>query len=548
MTAEHAAFRLSTHEVTNQPPPLVDYDLYGSDPGLVEAVAREGAAWAEADLAAFGRATGTAQMFAFGEAANRHCPELRAFDRYGRRIDEVEYHPCYHALMRFGLGAGIHALPWTCGRTGGHVAHAALEYMLTQIEAGICCPITMTYACVPALRHADALAEEWLPAILAKTYDGRALAVSAKGCATVGMAMTEKQGGSDVRANTTRAMALGGDAYELVGHKWFCSAPMSDAFLTLAQAPGGLTAFLVPRFLPDGRRNAILIQRLKDKLGNRSNASSEIEYHGALARCVGEEGRGVATIMEMVRHTRLDAANVSAGMMRQAAVQAIHHAAHRSAFGRLLIDQPVMKAVLADLVLEAEASLALVMRVARAFDGATQDELAFARIGSAIAKFWITKRLPNHAYEALECLGGNGYVEDGPMARLYREAPVNAIWEGSGNVNALDVLRALSRDPGTLSAWRAEAHAARGQSAAFDRFLERLDDRLAALVAEEGAARGLVEDMALALEGSLLIRHAPDAIATGFVAARIEDLRGCYGALPAGLPLDAIVGRARISL
>ncbi|MDQ0470418.1 acyl-CoA dehydrogenase family protein [Labrys wisconsinensis] len=547
MTARAPTSALPTHMVANQPPPLVDVNLFETDPGLTEALRREGAGWAEAEASAFGAVLGREETIALGEAANRFPPQLKSFDRYGRRLDEVEYHPAYHALMALGLGAGIHALPWTAARPGAHVAHAALEYMLTQVEAGVCCPITMTYAGVPALRQAPAL-EGLVPLVLGRGYDGRAVPVAAKGSATIGMAMTEKQGGSDVRANTTRAVLLEGDSYALTGHKWFCSAPMSDAFLTLAQTGAGLTCFLVPRWRPDGTRNGILLQRLKDKLGNRSNASAEIEYDRAWAQRIGEEGRGIAAIMEMVRHTRLDAAVVSAGMMRQGVVQAAHHAAHRSAFGRLLIDQPAMRAVLADLALEAEAALALVMRVARAFDGADEAERAFARIGSALAKFWVTKRLPGHAYEALECLGGNGYVEEAPMARLYREAPVNAIWEGSGNVNALDVLRALGREPGALTAWRGEAQAARGALPAFDRFFDGLDAALADLAGAEATARRLVEDMALALQASLLLRHAPAPIGEAFVAARIGGgMRGCYGALPAGLALDPIIARARVA-
>ena len=361
------------------------------------------------------------------------------------------------------------------------------------------------------------------------------------------MAMTEKQGGTDVRANTTGARPLGEDLYELTGHKWFCSAPMSDGFLTLAQAHGGLSCFFVPRWRPDGTRNPIFIQRLKDKLGNRSNASAEIDYAGALAWRIGEEGRGVATIMAMVNQTRLDAAVVCAGMMRQCAVQAVHHAAHRRAFGKLLIEQPLMQPVLADLVVEAEAATMLVMRVARAFDGNTPEERAFARISAAIAKFWVTKRLPNLSYEALECLGGNGFVEEGPLARFYREAPVNAIWEGSGNVNALDVLRALGREPATVEALRVELEAARGLDRRYDAFVATLEAGMRAGGMQEALARRLVEDLALALEASLLLRHGPPSVAEAFVAGRLNGgMRGCYGALPADLSLQPILDRARI--
>ena len=424
---------------------------------------------------------------------------------------------------------------------------AALEFMLTQTEAGVCCPITMTYASIPALNHAPRLYDRWAPMILNPAYDGRMIPAPEKGSATIGMAMTEKQGGSDVRANTTRAEDRG-DHYALTGHKWFCSAPMSDAFLTLAQLNEELTCFLVPRWTPEAKRNRFFIQRLKDKLGNRSNASAEIEYDETFAEIVGEPGLGVQTIMEMVRHTRLDAAVVCAGMMRQGAVQAVHHAAHRSAFGKALIDQPLMKAVLADLVLESEAATALVMRVARSFDGETEEERAFARISSAIAKFWITKRLPNHAYEAMECLGGNGYVEESGMPRLYREAPVNAIWEGSGNVNALDVLRALGRDHETLHAYMAELNLARGADPRFDQAIEHLLNALSDPDDREVRARRIVEEMAVLLQTSLLLRHAPDAVSGAFIAARLPgQTRGCYGALPAGLALDAIIERARIN-
>jgi putative acyl-CoA dehydrogenase len=537
---------LATHDVANQPPPLADYNLFATDPGLVAALRREGAGWAEDKAAALGANAGSAEILALGDAANRHPPELHAFDRYGARIDQIEFHPAYHALMRLGFEAEIHSIAWTAQRSGAHVAHAALEYMLTQAEAGVCCPITMSYAAVPALAQAPAVAAEWHPLILAAAYDGRAVPAADKAGATIGMAMTEKQGGSDLRTNTTRAEADGGGHYILTGHKWFCSAPMSDGFLTLAQAAGGQTCFFVPRFLPDGARNRIFIQRLKDKLGNRSNASAEIEYDGARAVRVGEEGRGIATIMTMVAHTRLDAAVVCAGMMRQGAVQAVHHAAHRMAFGRLLVEQPLMQAVLADLVIEAEAATALVMRVARAFDGGSAEERAFARIGAALAKFWVTKRLPNHAYEALECFGGNGFVEDSQMPRLYREAPVNAIWEGSGNVNALDLLRALGREPATRAAFFAEIAAVRGGHAGLDRSAAALESALAD--ADEGNARRLAEEMAVLLQAALLVRHGPGEVADAFVAARLGGgMRGCYGALPKGLALAPIIARARVT-
>jgi putative acyl-CoA dehydrogenase len=538
---------LPTHAVTNQPPPLVDYNLFDTDPGLREALTREGAGWAETKARAFGADVGSAEAIRQGFEANVHKPELTVFDRYGERIDEVAFHPAWHDLMALGLKSEVHSIAWTANKLGGHVAHAALEYMLTQTEAGVCCPITMTYASIPALKHAPKLYERWAQLILKPAYDGRSLPAPEKGSATIGMAMTEKQGGSDVRANTTRAEDRG-DHYALTGHKWFCSAPMSDAFLTLAQMPEGLTCFVVPRWRPDGTRNRIFIQRLKDKLGNRSNASAEIEYDETFAEIIGDPGQGLRTIMDMVRHTRLDCAAACAGMMRQGAVQAVWHAAHRSAFGKALIDQPLMRATLADLVLESEAATALALRVARAFDGESDHERAFARIGSAIAKFWITKRLPNHAYEAMECLGGNGYVEESGMPRLYREAPVNAIWEGSGNVNALDVLRALGREPDALHAYLAELNLARGADPRFDQAIEHLLTALSDPDDREARARRIVEDMAVLLQASLLLRHAPDAVSSAFVVTRLPgSMRGCYGALPAGLALDDVIARARLS-
>ena len=550
-TAREALTDLPTHSVENQPPPLIDVDLYAADPSLQAAVARSGAGWAADRLHAMGRTAGSAEVLENGDRANRHPPELHAFDRYGARTDHVEFHPAYHDLLGLGLRAGTASIAWTAEQPGGHTAHAALEYLLTQAEAGVCCPITMTYASVPTLRQNTALAAEWLPRILNPAYDGRAVPASQKGSATIGMAMTEKQGGSDVRANTTRAEATGvGGEYVLTGHKWFCSAPMSDGFLTLAQAPGGLTCFFAPRFQPDGVRNRVFIQRLKSKLGNRSNASAEIDYVGALAFRIGEEGRGVPAIMEMVRHTRLDCAVACAGMMRWGAVNAVHHAAHRRAFGKALIDQPLMRPVLADLVVEAEAGTALAFRVAQAFDRMDDpQEAAFARLASAVAKFWITKRLPNHAYEAMECLGGNGFVEESGMPRLYREAPVNAIWEGSGNVNALDVLRAMAREPATLEAVLTEIGKTSGAHPAFDAAFDALKQALGDHGDLEARARRLVEDLALLLQASLLIRHGSPEVAEVFIAGRLKGaMRGCYGALPAGLPLGPVIERARVML
>jgi putative acyl-CoA dehydrogenase len=538
-----------THEVLNQPPPLEDYDLFTSDAALREGLAREGGGWAEARVQAFGAIVGQAGWFAIGRQANHFTPELRSHDRFGHRIDEVEFHPAWHEVMGLAMAHEVHALPWRHPRPGAHVARSALHSMLAQVEAGACCPITMTFACVPALRHEKAVAAEWEPRLLATEYDPRSLPADQKRSATLGMAMTEKQGGSDLRTNTTQARALGGDdEYALTGHKWFCSAPMSDAFLTLAKTgEGEITCFLVPRWRPDGTRNAIEIQRLKDKLGNRSNASSEIEYRGAWARRVGPCGRGIATILEMVQHTRLDCVAGSAGLMRQALAQAIHHASHRAAFGRRLVEQPLMRAVLADLALESEAATALALRLARAFDEAPRDagERAFARIATAVAKYQVCKRAPQAIGEAMECLGGNGYAEDSGLPRLYREAPVNAIWEGSGNVICLDVLRAMRREADTLPALMAELRLARGADRRFDAWLARLDAELSEAGDPEPRARRLVEDLAVGLQASLLLRNAPAEVGETFCAARLDAGRGLgFGALLAGAPVAALVARA----
>lgn len=535
---------LETHEVTNQPPPIAAYNLFDADPILRAALRREGAGWAERRVRDFGAALGEEAVPALAEAANRYPPELRAFDRFGHRIDEVEYHPAYHALMTLAKRHEVHSIAWTAGREGAHVAHMALEYLLVQAEAGVCCPITMTYAAVPALRRAPALAAEWEPRITAPEYDPRCIPAGEKTGATMGMAMTEKQGGSDLRAATTRARALGDGAYELTGHKWFCSAPMSDAFLTIAYTDEGLGCFLAPRWRPDGSRNPFLIQRLKDKLGDRSNASAEIEYRGTWAQIVGEEGRGIRTIIEMVHHTRLDTALAAAGMMRQAVVLAVHHAAHRRAFQRPLIDQPLMRNLLADLVVEWAAATMMAARVARGFDAPGDP---FARIAVSIAKYWINKRLPNHVFEAMECLGGGGYVEESAMPRLYREAPVNSIWEGSGNVICLDVLRAMARAPDSLDAFLAELDAARGGDRRLDAAIERLRKDLAAKGDREPRARRLVESMALALQGALAVRFAPPAVADAFCASRLGgDWGRVLGTLPAGVAFDEIIALGRV--
>ncbi len=549
------AASLATHTVANQPPDFAPRDLWRTDPVLRDAVRREGAGRAADRLAALGAEAGSDRVMELGEQANRHPPLLRSFDRFGHRLDEVEFHPAYHALMELAFRHRLHAVPWTADRRGGHVAHAAMGYMLTQAEAGVLCPVAMTYAAVPVLRRQPELAAAWLPRILSDRYDPRFLPAGEKTGCTIGMAMTEKQGGSDVRANTTQARPCGaggpGGDYVLTGHKWFCSVPMSDAFLTLAQAGRGLSCFLVPRWRPDGTRNPFRIQRLKDKLGNRSNASAEIEYDGTWAVLVGEEGGGVPTIIDMVHHTRLDCSSAAAGLMRAAVARALHHATHRMAFGRALVRQPLMRAVLADLALESEAAVALVLRVARAFDDGEADPQgrAFARLAVAVTKYWITKRCPALVYEALECHGGNGYVEDGGMPRLYREAPLNAIWEGSGNVICLDVLRTLHKEPAALAGLESELAAAGGLDGRFDDWVRRTREMLAGLLADpregEGQARRLVERLALALQAGLLLRHAPPAIAEAFCASRLGgDWGHAFGTLPPEADGDAILDRA----
>ena len=457
---------LETHEVINAPPPFAGRNLYAEDRALREAARLHGGDWVEQPLSALGGAAGSEEVLQWGEDANRYPPELQTFDRFGRRLDEVRFHPAYHRLMTLAMEHRIHSIGWKEKREGKHVAHAAMLALFSQAEAGTMCPISMTYASVPALRHQPDIASVWVPKVVDGTYDAPLRPIAEKRGVTVGMAMTEKQGGSDVRANTTRATPLGkggpGAEYRLVGHKWFCSAPMSDAFLTTAYTDRGLSCFLVPRIKPDGARNTIQIMRLKDKLGNKSNASSEIEYHDAYAQMIGEEGRGVATIIDMVHHTRLDTMAGSLGIMRRALAEAVHHVSHRRAFQKTLIDQPLMRAVVADIALDYEAAAMLTMRVARAFDGESEHERRFARLAVALGKFWITKRTPQFVYECLECLGGGGYVEDCPLPRFYREAPVNAIWEGSGNVIALDILRAFQKEPAVLDAYFAELSPARG--------------------------------------------------------------------------------------
>ncbi|MEU0179203.1 acyl-CoA dehydrogenase family protein [Streptomyces massasporeus] len=535
-----------THDVTNQAPPLTPYDA-SDDTALLEGLRREGAGWAEEDLRRLGLQAGSAQAQEWADLANRHEPELRTHDRYGNRVDEVEFHPSWHHLMRTAIGEGLAASPWADDRPGAHVVRSAGGLVWGHTEAGHGCPTSMTYAAVPALRRQPELAKLYEPLLTSREYDPVLREPTEKRGLLAGMGMTEKQGGSDVRTNTTAATPTAEPGvYTLRGHKWFTSAPMCDVFLVLAQAPGGLSCFLVPRVLPDGTRNTFRIQRLKDKLGNRSNASSEPEFDGTVAWLVGPEGQGVKTIIEMVNCTRLDCVMMSAALMRKSLVEAAHHARHRSAFGARLVDQPLMRNVLADLALESEAATTLTLRLAGAADRAIrgdEGEAAFRRIATAVGKYWVTKRGPAFTAEALECLGGNGYVEDSGMPRHYREAPLLSIWEGSGNVNALDVLRALSREPGTAEALFGELALARGADARLDAAVTRLRTGLSA--ASPTTARRLVEQMALALQGSLLVRHAPPAVADAFCATRLGgDWGHAFGTLPESAGLDAIVERA----
>jgi len=541
---------VATHEVTNQPPPLEGYDVFGADAALAEGVEREGAGWAADDLHALGRLAGSPEAIGWGFEANRHPPELRTHDRFGHRVDEVRYHPAYHELMQVAVGHGLHGAPWAVDRPGVHVARAAGFMTWSQVEAGHGCPVSMTYSIVPALRNQPDLAAEWEPRLAARAYDPRNVPAREKAGAIAGMAMTEKQGGSDVRANATRAEPAGDGSWLLTGHKWFCSAPMSDVFLMLAQAPGGLSCFLVPRWLPDGERNAgFRLQRLKDKLGNRSNASSEIELDGAAAWLVGEEGRGVRTIIDMVAHTRLDCVLGATATVRQATAQALHHAAHRRAFGKALVDQPLMRVVLADLAVESEASTVTALRLARAFDDAARgDEAAgaFRRLATAVGKYWVCKRQPTVVGEALECLGGNGYVEESIMPRLFRESPLNGIWEGSGNVICLDVLRAMAREPQALEAFLGELELAAGADERLDAAVARVRSELGDVVGIEARARRVVEAMALAFQASLLVRHGHPAVAEAFLASRLRGDEGlALGTLPPGVDVGTIIERAR---
>ena len=539
----------------NQVPPLTGYNLFQSDRALTAAVEREGAGWAREQISELGRLLGTEEAQRWGFEANENKPVLHTHDRHGNRRDEVVFHPSWHQLMRISVAHRLHSLPWVAASpAGAHVARAALMMLTAQNEAGHTCPISMTFSAVAALRVEPDLARAWEPRLFSSAYDSRFAPAQEKSGVLLGMGMTEKQGGSDVRANTTHALRIGNShEYLVTGHKWFCSAPMCDAFLILAKTAKGLSCFLLPRWTPTGERNRFYIQRLKDKMGNRSNASAEVEFEQAWAHLVGEEGRGVQTIIEMVNHTRLDCAIASAGLMRQALAQAVHHAAHRRAFGKLLLEQPLMRNVLADLAIESEAATLLAFRLARSFDmrAADERERAFCRIATAIAKYWLCKRSPVHVGEALECLGGNGYVEESIMPRLYREAPLYSIWEGSGNVICLDVLRALAKDPATVEALLAELKPAAGADKRVEKFVagvQRLlpdkanDQSMHGYGAAEYAARELTERLALALQAALVVRHGSPAVAEAFLASRLAGQHGqAFGTLPADMDVDAVL-------
>ena len=538
----------STHDVTNQVPPLTaDISTF---PALLEGLHREGAGWAEPEVRDLGMLANSETAQEWGRLANEHPPVLRTHDRYGHRIDEVDYLPQYHELMRIAVEHGLHGSPWASERAGEHVARAAKLMAWGVSDAGHLCPISMTYAVVPALRTTPALSADYEALLTSTTYDYGLRPPLTKLGLIAGMSMTEKQGGSDVRANTTTAVPSADGSYRLTGHKWFTSAPMSDLFLTLAQAPGGLSCFLVPRVLPDGTRNAFYLQRLKDKLGNKSNASSEIEYEDAVGWLVGDEGRGVRTIIEMVNMTRLDCALMAAGGMRIGTAHAVHHATHRSVFGKRLLDQPAMVNVLADLAVDSEAATTVVMRLAGAVDRSVRGdaaETAFRRVGLAVTKYWLCKRWSTHAAESLECLGGNGYIEDSGLPRLYREAPLVSIWEGSGNVAALDTLRAMVREPEAIEAFFGELDLAAGTDARYDDALALLRKEFSDAADLEYRARHVVERMAMLLQGSLLLQHGNTAVADAFVASRLGgDWGVAYGTLPTGLDTATILERASV--
>ncbi len=543
-----------THEVLNQPPPLQDYNLYEQDQALVDLMAREEAGWGVDQVRELGDILGRLDWITRGFQANRHVPEFTPHDRFGHRVDSVEFHPAYHDLMSLAIEHNLHAGPWSDDRAGAHVVRMAKYYMYNQNEAGSACPVTMTFACTPVIKNTPVVAQQWLPRVLSSHYDPTNQPAGLKAGATIGMAMTEKQGGTDLRANTTTAKPLGetgtGEAYEIIGHKWFCSAPMSDAFLVLANTEKGLSCFLLPRWRPDGARNEFYVQRLKDKLGNRSNASSEIEFRGAYAQMLGEEGRGVATIIEMVALTRYDCMIGSTGLMRQAVAQSTHHIAHRAVMGRLLIDQPLMQNVAADLCLEVEGALAMTGRVAHALDRPDcEEEQLLVRLLTAVGKYWICKRAITHIGESLECIGGPGYVEESILPRLYREAPVNSVWEGSGNVQCLDVLRAMTKKPAAIGVFIGELETARGSNAAYDRYVDDIKGDFADLSDFEYRARHYVESLAVAMQACQLIKAGTNLIADAYCAGRLSNQSGAtFGNLPRGVDCAAIIDRARPKL
>lgn len=538
-------------EALNQPPPLEDYNLFTTDRALMRAAEVNGAGWAKEKLAAYGAKLGSAEVIEQGRLAHKFPPQLKLFDRFGHRRDEVEFHPAWHSIMTLIIGEGLHSAPWAEPKPGAHVARAAAYVMHAAIEPGSQCPTTMTYGSVPALKRDETIAKDWLPKIWSRDYDPANKPIAQKTGALIGMGMTEKQGGSDVRANTTRAEPIqssSGREYIITGHKWFFSAPQCDAHLVLAQAPGGLSCFFVPRWRPDGTPNPVRIQRLKDKVGNKSNASSEVEFHGAWGWLLGDEGRGVPTIIEMGTYTRLDCALGSAGLLRGAVSQAVHHVFHRRAFQRHLVDQPLMTNVVADLAIESEAATMLALRLARAFDRADSDpqETAFRRLCTPAVKYWVCKRAPNAVVEAMEVHGGNGYVDEGPLGMLYKEIPLNSIWEGSGNVMCLDVLRALQKSPDALEAFFAELAPADGGDRRLDGAVADLKEEFADLGDIEHRARHVVEKMMTALQGALLVQHSAPAVADAFCASRLEGNWGhAFGTLPKGVDARSIAERAR---
>lgn len=533
----------------NQPPILENYNLFRSDAALQTAVEANGGAWNNENADRFGEILGRAEMLEHGVAANKNPPVLKTHDRFGNRADLVEFHPSYHELMRVSIEHETHSLVWTCEKAGAYAARSALAFLKQQVDEGTSCPLTMTFAVVPSLKIEPEIAGEWLPKILSNEYDERHLPAWEKRGATFGMAMTEPQGGSDVRSNTTFAEKSGGSGeYEITGRKWFCSAPMCDAFLVLAQTEKGISCFMMPRFMPGGGKNALHFQRLKDKLGNKSNASAEVEFHGARAQIIGEEGRGVANIMEMVRHTRLDCAVGSAATLRRAIAESIHHCAHRKAFGKLLIEQPLMQNLLADLALESEAATALGFRLARGFDESKTDEWAkhFTRAATAIGKFWNCKRAVFAVGEALEILGGNGYVEESVLPRLYRDIPVNSIWEGSANVQCLDVLRSMQKEPESVEAVLSEINSARGLNDFYDKFIAGLPDEFADPANFEFRARRIVEKTALALQAACLLKTAPDFVSEAFCISRLTGNNYLsFGTLPVGVEVGKIIERSK---